>query len=170
MGDDKVVQLFPKWQAIFEERFTEGSESERRLWRAIHNDDDLGFILRVHLLFESELNTVLQRKGKPPGPDDGFATKLKTASRAGLISEPLGKTIFAINDLRNKYAHELDYMLTDEYSERIFQLAVISADAEDDFSDARSRLRATIAWIWNAFQREVDPENFYAEAEALKHD
>jgi hypothetical protein len=167
-GENKVVHLFPEWQAHRDRRVSTGSDTERRLWLAMETPDDLGFILRVHILFENALIKLLQKH--QANVRRGFQNKLHEALKARLLSEPMIQTLSAINEIRNKFAHELDYELTEEDVDGVHRLATVSADAEDDFNGPRSRFRADMTWVWTALRYKIDPVAFCAEVEAEESD
>ena len=73
-------------------------------------DEPLISVIRGHLYIESRLESILL--SKVPGAQGllkqmGFARKTKAATAYGLIDKHATKSLFAINRIRNAFAHEL---------------------------------------------------------------
>jgi hypothetical protein len=82
--------------------------------RLRHHDDEIGMILKAHLLAEYLLNRIIQDKLQSPNKiiDDHrsytFSVKLQILYSARLLSERDFKNISSLNKIRNDLMHKLD--------------------------------------------------------------
>jgi hypothetical protein len=91
-------------------------EDDVRFNDAMDSEDDLGRILRAHLNMEALLNVLILRDtsnaerllGGTP-----YARKVSVARQMGLIPQWMMKALDKIGELRNRFAHQLEYKLRD---------------------------------------------------------
>jgi hypothetical protein len=89
--------------------------SDEEVQAALLADDDLVAVLRGHLYIEAELNDLL--RAFVPGCDEmlnelDFMQKAKVARRMRLFGKPTMRSLQAIAEIRNEFAHELRRDLT----------------------------------------------------------
>lgn len=86
--------------------------------KATNEEDELQIILRGHLYIEHEIEKLLRNYLVEPkyvlGSRSMFMNKLNLATALGLISVSKRNSYKKLNDLRNAYAHELNYKMTEE--------------------------------------------------------
>lgn len=80
--------------------------------------EDWQRIIQGHLYFDHILSITLTEGLSYPSEIDisrmGFASKLQLVSAMGLMSKVLSVCFRRLNSIRNKIAHELSYVVTDE--------------------------------------------------------
>ncbi|EBI7372043.1 hypothetical protein D3P58_24600 [Salmonella enterica] len=96
--------------------------------------DESAALIKLNLIHENFLSIVienLRREGteKFVDVDKYFMPKIKTAVALGLPVS-LAKCLTEMNNIRNKYAHKIEYIITDEDAERIDSL-IMSVPVDD---------------------------------------
>src|SRR2546422_75986 len=77
------------------------------------HEDELGIVLKTHLLVEYLLNTIIKERCKSPEKilkdhrSFPFSVKLQIVYSMGLLPEFVFKNIAKLNGLRNEFAHNL---------------------------------------------------------------
>ncbi|GAB1528947.1 MULTISPECIES: hypothetical protein [Brevibacillus] len=108
------------------EQYTEkllqiADEYEKKLYEFTKDTDGKDFlqtILKGHLYIEQELNLLLGKYLKHPEHLDNrmnFSSKLNLVFALGVIESPEKVVIQRINELRNKYAHQVNFEIDQEY-------------------------------------------------------
>jgi hypothetical protein len=113
------------------------------LVKALTSEDMLGSVIRIHLYIEFELNTFI--KGRlPPGAFEAlkleYFKKIDLAVALGLpadLKSPLRK----IGEIRNDFAHNLDYKLQEAEVEALFK--TFSPTMKDFLQRGYARARKT---------------------------
>lgn len=89
------------------------------------SEDELQIILRAHLYIEQELTQLLKIYLKEPDVflkgRIMFANKLSLTVALGLIPKIVKPAYDKLNQIRNGYAHNLDYKITDQDIDEIIQ-------------------------------------------------
>ncbi|WP_068792275.1 hypothetical protein [Brevibacillus laterosporus] len=99
-------------------------EFERKLFEFTNSTDGKDFlqaILKGHLYIEQELNLLLNKHLKYPEHLDkrmNFISKLNLVFALGVIESQEKEVIVRINELRNKYAHKVDFEINQEYFDK----------------------------------------------------
>jgi hypothetical protein len=116
-SDEEIERVLLPIADQFEKKYKEfeaGTDSE----------DYLKVILKGHLYIEQELNLLLNKNLKYPQHLDkrmDFMTKVSLVFALGAVDELEKNVIVNINKIRNKYAHQINFELTDEYfQEKIY--------------------------------------------------
>jgi hypothetical protein len=92
-------------------------EDDVRFNKAMESEDDLGRTLRAHLHIEALLTALLLRNTKNAGwllHKMTYSRKVNAAREMRLIPGWMKNALDVIGALRNNFAHQLDYKLTDE--------------------------------------------------------
>ncbi|MED3038590.1 hypothetical protein P4313_26950 [Bacillus tropicus] len=93
--------------------------------KATNEEDELQIVLRGHLYIEHEIERLLRNHLVKPDAilSDRFMfmSKLNLAVALGLLSDDEKKPYKILNDLRNDYAHELNYKMTGKALRRLVQ-------------------------------------------------
>ncbi|MBW5456583.1 MAG: hypothetical protein E7C05_17140 [Clostridium botulinum] len=90
--------------------------------------------LRGHLYLEYILNVLIEKaiKSKHKNEFDTFYKKVCVLKDNKIIDDNMGKLLIAINKIRNKLAHQIDFKIT---FKMMFDLAVLSINAGVEYSD-----------------------------------
>lgn len=96
--------------------------SKKSIWEDItlgyvaslrHGEEELGLIIKGHLLIEYILNQIIEQTFKKPevffkdNRANSFSVKLNILYSLGLIPMHIYKNIQSVNKIRNQYAHNL---------------------------------------------------------------
>ena len=97
--------------------------SDEKFLEALLADDDLIAVLRGHLYIETELNKLLEKI--VPGCNEmlnelDFMQKAKVAKRMRLYGKPTMRSLQALGELRNDFAHELGRKITADDDAKIY--------------------------------------------------
>ena len=82
------------------------------IWELIYNKADKTFliVIRGHIYIEYLLNKMIDAKKKENDEEViGFRKKLIFLKNAGVIKDEMKDYLFGLNEIRNKYAHDLKY-------------------------------------------------------------
>jgi len=118
-------------------------------------DNYLAIVLSIHTFVESLLDQMIEAHSPAPpvyrqlrdAREFGFAVKLAIALQMRVIDEPLYKNLKRLNELRNRYAHEIDVDLASELSKSSF--------TTDGISPVFPDLKTTCAAIADEPQRGI---------------
>lgn len=149
MSNKKIQSHMPSYQEdqLVKKHLLEGGP-DHYMGRVGPKDDEIAILLKGHLLIEYLMNKVIEKKCRSPKKIlEGtrvytFSVKLQIIYSMSLIPEYLYDNINRVNQLRNKYAHTLDFNL-DKNSMRL-------RDPENEiisFSDLKNRPTQTYLWI-----------------------
>ncbi len=98
--------------------------------------EELHVVLRGHLLLEGLLNEIIRRSVICPDAiadlRQTFFTRVKLLRATGRIGDGEQEILLAMNSLRNRLAHQLEFSVT---FDEAFVLAQTAAKAGADFSD-----------------------------------
>ena len=107
-----------------EKKLEEFSKGFRKFLDDTRGENQLEVVIRGHLYVESELDNLLKLKLKEPRflfeNSFMFNSKLKTALALGLIKGEEKSAYSKLNKLRNDFAHNLNYELTEKDFNDIF--------------------------------------------------
>lgn len=153
---------------------------QERILRAIdafkkdlEHENDLQAILRGHIYIEHEIEKLLDLALVDPkmvfGGFGAFKNKLNLAVGLGLINKDDYKSYVKITDIRNKYAHNLDYMFTREdlntllqsFSPALKEEYEMNGKKNSFYTDSENialKLRGIIALLWSHMMIIVDKE------------
>lgn len=142
---------------INEERFDQ-------LIKDINVDDPLQMIIRAHLNIEASLIKLIELSLENKNHIDvarlRFPTKVDLAFALGSIADTNYKNILKnVNRLRNKFAHNLSYELTDADLNAILQEDdILKSFIESKFKDRDylDKLRGTLAMIFLSLDAEEE--------------
>ena len=100
-----------------EKREEELTQAFNRFVKDTRGENELQVIIRGHLYVENEIDNLLKLKLEKPQHlyDNNFMfySKLKTALALGLIPEENKNAYIRLNKIRNNFAHNLNYELTE---------------------------------------------------------
>src|SRR5437879_480277 len=84
-------------------------------------EDDLGLIVRSHIILEAGLNFLLQPFGGPGTELDrlSFMAKVDVGVALGRLTPDLRPGFAEVNKLRNRFAHDLDATLSRSDAESV---------------------------------------------------
>ena len=136
-------------------------ESFRKFLDDTRGESQLQIILRGHLYIESEILSLLNLALKHPkyilGKNFSFENKLNLAVALGLIAEENIHAYKKLNKIRNNFAHELGYELTEkDFNDFI---STFSRELKDHYdyhtafdylfeTNLTSKFRSAIAVLW----------------------
>lgn len=114
---------------------------------SLFNNQIMSAFITGHLIVESILVQMIEFKGgkKKLILKKNFPSKVKSCIDQGYFDEKLGNFLNLINDVRNNYAHNLGYDLTEN---EIFLLVQQAGAAGVDYSDDTIFLNKEISFKW----------------------
>lgn len=125
-------------------------------FRNITKDDDiLLIIIRGHLYIEHELDNLLSKYINEPRKLNHkyYKQKLDTVNALGIINQELFECLKFLNDLRNKFVHDLKFNFSDdEYNKLHSKLSrdkqIIVDKSLDEESDLPEKVRIVLSMLW----------------------
>lgn len=98
----------------------EGSEEQEDFHEALEREDDLGAVIRAHVVIDNLVATMIQ--GELANPKairlETFEVKVKLAEALGLIDERQRGALLRFNKIRNRFGHTLAKDLDDDEVEQ----------------------------------------------------
>lgn len=93
------------------------AERLRRFNKALLAEDELGAVIRAHIYIENELIAFI--RARSPSSDDGKDHRVSYHKRVNLaaslgLHESFGPSLSFIGKLRNRFAHQLDAVITEQ--------------------------------------------------------
>jgi mannitol operon repressor len=83
-----------------------------------HKESDLGMVIAVCKYLEELLRRILQvapdAEDRKRAGEVGFGRKIKTVTRAGLITKEEAREVDLLRSVRNRFAHEMHASFTDD--------------------------------------------------------
>jgi len=82
----------------------------------VFDTKELSSILKAHLFIERLIDSIIEKKLDKPGSlfknQLSFSLKLDLAHSLGIVPDKVLSPIRALNKIRNKYAHDINYEVT----------------------------------------------------------
>ncbi|KOR78362.1 hypothetical protein AM232_07730 [Bacillus sp. FJAT-21352] len=106
---------------VVKKKLDEFSVQRKQFVKDVEHDDILMVILKTHLYIEKEMIELTEEFFKFPTrlSDYKFKARLNLLYSLGIIEKQLYEPISSINDIRNKFAHNLTYEFTEKDYKRI---------------------------------------------------
>ena len=151
-----------------------------RYFEGTNTDDEMQSVLRSHLYIEHEITGLLETYLKEPevilGRNFFFMNKINLATALGLIEKDERIIFLKINNLRNKFAHNLHFNLSeDDYSNLYDSFKDDFKKMRDELSiinDAslveRTKYLLSVAWAFSKNKNDLLKLN--RELESLKEE
>ncbi|MED4068577.1 hypothetical protein [Priestia megaterium] len=141
----------------------------------VMHSDFLVVVIRGHLYVEHELNNLIKKTVKHASSYNEriiFSQKMQLAHALGCIDEEIHRVIDALNNVRNRYAHNIKYNLTEQHATdfiNVFKQAPgLKAMFDKRFPNKQvgsweERFRYAITHLW-LYLKETDALFHYQKA------
>ncbi|WP_104040651.1 hypothetical protein [Vibrio hyugaensis] len=117
-------------------------EIDKDFQNALHHEDDLGAVIRVHLHLETYVNKIIDllvyspEDLKPIGLD--YFGKVHLIIALGADPQSL-KVLLALGRMRNKFAHDLNYKLDRSNVKNLYE--TLSSDLKEMLQSSHNKAR-----------------------------
>lgn len=106
------LKIYPKLVEEINLRLENSEEEKQTILKEVQHEDTLVATLRIHLYAEKELDEIIKsifRYPKPIIEKQMFRNKLNLLYNLGVMDKSLYDAVSKLNDVRNKFAHDLEY-------------------------------------------------------------
>ncbi|PCD82008.1 hypothetical protein CNQ87_15485 [Lysinibacillus fusiformis] len=105
---EENLRIYVKVSELITFKLMNSKEEKEKIITEMQKEDTLLVTLRMHLYAEKELDTIIQSIFKYPN-FQGFKNKLNIVYSLGIMDKPLYDAVLKLNEVRNGFAHKLDY-------------------------------------------------------------
>lgn len=143
-------------------RDLDDQDRKTKLFSLLEGEDDLGVVLRAHIVIEHELKDFVMASAPKPEhvkfSDYDYDGVVTLACILGLSPE-LKPALSSIGNLRNKFAHELDMKLADQQTNNLYKL--LSGSIKSNVQEAYADLLKTPKYQGYPKINDLDPKTLF---------